>query len=324
MNPEALEAIYALNVRSGNYENSLSYTNRALQVSPNSYEFLKKKIAILEAMSRYPEAIEVSQKLLRLYPASQEAQRLNTYLREEASRYYTKTDPYMEYQAIEDREPGNHFALTNHINIAYGRGLYNDALMWVNKALKQYPNDNEFLLKKIGILEDERKYHEASTLAEIIYNNNPTADNKQNFIELRNLSAKQFINDQEFDSATVAIKSVLYYDPANLLAVNYLANAYVQTKQYDSAVQVIDDALVYFPDDQSLLFKKAGVLEAGRRYDEAAVISRDLLQRYPDNNRYLMAFVEQSLAASRESMQYEDYTNTIATLKKCLTTSRIT
>ena len=35
----------------------LAYTNRALQASPSSYEFLLKKVAILEAMSlRYPES----------------------------------------------------------------------------------------------------------------------------------------------------------------------------------------------------------------------------------------------------------------------------
>ena len=52
--------------------------------------------------------------------ASKEVQRLNTYMRLESSRYYTKTDPYMQFQAVLDREPGNHFALNNVINIAYG------------------------------------------------------------------------------------------------------------------------------------------------------------------------------------------------------------
>ena len=46
------------------------------------------------------------------------------------------------------------------------------------------------MLKKIGILESQRKYYQASALAEIVYRRYPTLDYKQNFIELRSLSAK--------------------------------------------------------------------------------------------------------------------------------------
>ena len=92
----------------------------------------------------------------------------------------------------------------------------------------------------------------------------------------------------------------------------------MQEKQYDSAIQVLDNALVFYPDDQNLLFKKASILSDDKKYEEAAIITKDLLVRYPHNPRYLMAFVEQSLAISRESMQYEDFSSTIATLKEIL------
>ena len=72
LNKEALQAVFGLDVRSGNYESSLSYTNRALQSNPNSYEFLMKKISILDAMSRYVEAIEVVEKLQKQYPGNPE------------------------------------------------------------------------------------------------------------------------------------------------------------------------------------------------------------------------------------------------------------
>ena len=77
LNKEALSAIYALDIRSGNYESSLAYTNRALQSTPNSYEYLMKKVAILDAMSRYVEAIAVVEKLMKLYPTNADVQRLN-------------------------------------------------------------------------------------------------------------------------------------------------------------------------------------------------------------------------------------------------------
>lgn len=318
LNKEALQSVFALDVRSGNYESSLAYTNRALQATPNSYEFLLKKISILDAMARYVEAIAVVEKLMKLYPTNSEVQKLNTYLRMEAGRYYMNTDPYLQFQAVLEREPGNRDALNYVINIATSRGLLNDAVRWANVGLKRYPNDRDLLTKKMGALEGLKSYGPASKIAEGIYKSSPTAANKANFIELRTLSAKQFINDQEYDSSVDALKSVLFYDHSNIAATNYLINAYTQQKRYDDAIHTIDEALTYYPGDQRLLYKKAATLEAYQKYADAAMISKQLLQRYPESHQYLVAFVEQSLQASRQSMQYDDYYGTIGVLNEVL------
>lgn len=318
LNKEALQAVFALDVRSGNYESSLAYTNRALQSTPNSYEFLLKKISILDAMSRYVEAIAVVEKLMKLYPSNPEVQKMNIYLRMEAGRYYMNTDPYLQFQAVLDKEPSNRDALNYVINIAYSRGLLTDALSWVNIGLKRYPNDKELLAKKIGALEGLKRYGAASSVAESIYKNNPTPANKENFIELRTLSAKNFINDMDYDSAVVALKSVLFYDHSNITAINYLINSYTLQKRYDDALHTIDEALTYYPGDERLLYKKAGVLEAYQKYAEAAAVSRQLTQRNPNNRQYLISFVEQSLQAGKQSMQYDDYYGTLNILKEVL------
>ena len=318
LNKEALQAVFALDVRAGNYESSLAFTNRALQSTPNSYEFLMKKISILDAMSRYIEAIEVVEKLLKLFPSNSEVQKLNIYLRMEAGRYYMNTDPYIQFQAVLEKDPGNRDALNYVINIAYSRGLLNDALGWCNTALKKYPNDRDLLTKKMSILEGLKSYGRASSIAESVYKGNPTPDNKEHFIELRTLSGKQYLNDQEYDSAIVALKSVLFYDHGNTAAINYLVGAYVQQKRYDDALHTIDEALTYYPGNENLLYKKAGVLEEYQHYADAALISKDLLQRYPETKQYLVSFVEQSLEAGRQSMLYDDYYSTVNILREVL------
>ena len=318
LNKEALQAVFALDVRAGNYESSLAFTNRALQSTPNSYEFLMKKISILDAMSRYVEAIQVSDKLLKLYPSNPDVQKMNIYLRMTAGRYYMNTDPYLLFSGVLDKEPSNREALNYVINIAYSRGLLIEALEWTNTGLKHYPNDRELLLKKMGILESLKNYTGASAIAERMYRDGPNPANKQHFIELRTLSAKQYINDLEYDSAAIALKSVLFYDHSNMGAIDYLINAYTQQKRYDDALHIIDEALTYYPGDQNLLYKKATVLEAYQHYADAALISKQLLQKYPDSRQYLVSFIEQSLEAGRQSLQYDDYYNTISILKEVL------
>jgi len=318
LNKEALQAVFALDVRAGNYESSLAFTNRALQSTPNSYEFLMKKISILDAMSRYVEAIEVAEKLQKLYPSNPDVQKTNTYLRMTAGRYYMNTDPYLLFSGVLDKEPNNRDALNYVINIAYSRGLLNDALGWTNYGLKRSPGDHDLLVKKMGILESMKSYGSASYIAERIYRESPNQGNKDHFIELRTLAGKQYINDLEFDSAAVALKSVLFYDHSNMAAIDYLISAYSQQKRYDDALHVIDEALTYYPGDQNLLYKKAATLEAYQRYADAALISKQLLQKYPDSRQYLVSFIEQSLEAGRQSLQYDDYYNTVSILKEVL------
>ncbi len=318
MNKEALQAIFALDVRSGNYESSLAYTNRALQATPNSYEFLMKKISILDAMSRYVEAIEVVEKLSKLYPNNADVRKLNIYIRMEAGRFFMNTDPYLQFEAVLDKDPGNVDALNYVINLAYSRGLLVDALAWINIGLKRNPGDRELLKKKMSVLESMKNYGAASVIAERVYKDNPTQAAKEYFIELRLQSAKQYMNDMEFDTAAKSLKSVLYYDHTNTTAINYLVSSYMQEKRYDDALRTIDDALESRPDDEYFLFKKATILEASQHYNEAAAISGSLLQKHPDNRQYLVSLVEQSLAAGRQSMQYDDYYNTIKVLKTVL------
>ncbi len=318
LNKEALQAVFALDVRSGNYESSLAYTNRALQATPNSYEFLLKKISILDAMARYVEAIAVVEKLMKLYPSNSEVHKLNTYLRMEAGRYYMNTDPYLQFQAVLEREPGNRDALNYVINIATSRGLLNDALRWVNVGLKRSPRDRELLLKKIGILEGMKNYPPAAALAESMYKSNPSKANKATFLELETLAAKQYMTEQEYDSSILALQKVLFYDHSNVAAINYLISTYTQQKRYDEALHAIDEALVHYPGDERFLFKKSATLEAYGRYADAAVISKQLLQKHPQSRQYLLSFVEQSLLASKQSMEYNDYFGTVGILREVL------
>lgn len=318
LNKEAMQAVYNLDVKSGNYESSLAYTNRALLSNPNSYEFLMKKVGILEAMQRYAEATSVIEKLIKLYPTNADVRKLDTYMRMEGGRYYMNTDPYIQFQSVLEKDPGNKDALNYIINIAFSRGLLVDALQWTNMGLKSSPNDKNLLNKKMGILESLKRYGAASNIAEKTMMDNPTPANKQNFADLKMLAARDYINEQEYDSAEIALKAVLKHDPANIKATDYLISAYSQQKRYDDALRTIDDGLAHYPGDEHLLFKKAGILESYQHYADAALISKELLQRFPDSRQYLVSFVEQSLEAGRQSMQYDDYYSTATILREVL------
>ena len=229
-----------------------------------------------------------------------------------------KQDALVQFEMVLEKEPDNVDALNYVINISYSRGQLPEALQFVNLALRRSPNNKELLGKKLGILETMENYGQAAAIAEQLYKENPSPAGKEHMLELRNISARNYMADLEYDSALVCYNSILAYDRSNMQAINGLVSIYAQQKKYDDALHTIDEALKLYPDNEQLLYRKAGVLDAYTHYTEAAQISKKLIEKHPKNKYYIAAFVEQTLSASRLSMQMEDYVITVHILKQAL------
>jgi cellulose synthase operon protein C len=317
-NKEAMEAIFNLDIKSGNYQKSLESVNRGLLANPNSFEYLRKKIAILEAMYRYLDAVEIVEKLVKLYPNNAEVRRLNVSVRMDAGIYFMRSDPLIQFGSVLETEPTNADALSYIINVAYSRGLLPEALEYVNLALKKAPTNKDLLAKKLNILETMGNYGQAGKIAETLYRQKTTQENKDHMLELKNEAVRTYMADQEYDSAVAVLNTILAYEPSNVQAISYLANVYIAQKNYDEALAVLDKALKSRPNEEQLLFKKASVLYEYQRYPEAADISRQLIRRFPKNKYYISAFIDQVLAQGRASMQHDDYASTITILLQAL------
>ena len=318
LNKEAMDAIYTLDLRSGNYAQSLIAVNRALLTNPNSYELYQKKLNILLGMYNYMEAIDALEKLEKLYPGNADISKNLITTRIDAGRFYMKQDPLVQFGIVLEKQPTNEDALTYAINLCYTRGLMQEALGFINNALKVSPGNKDFLTKKQGILEAMENWGQAAPIAEVFYRENPSPAAKEHMIELKTTLAKNFISDMQYDSAIIILNSILAVDSKNLPAINYLIGVYSEQKRYDDALRIIDDGLKSYPDNEQLLYRKAGILDAYQHYNEAAKVSKRLLELHPKNRYYISAYVDQTLAASRQSMQMEDYFSTVTILRQAL------
>lgn len=306
-NKEVFETLYNLELRSGNDEKAMEYINQALTVQPNSYDYLLKKVDMLQRMRRYADAEETLRKMMRLYPSDSKLQRLSVDMKMEAGRYYLNTDPYVQFQGVLDKAPGNTEALDYVINIASARGMYADALQWCNKALRAYPNSNNYLKKKMGILESMQRYTPAAAIAQQLWQQNPSAANLDALVNLRTLSGRSYMNGMQYDSALYEFGRVLSLKPGDMTALNYSINILSGLKRYDEAIAMVNQALASYPGNELLLFKKAGLLETDGRFTDAAAIMGELVKQYPDNPRYRQAFADELLANGRLMMQAEEY-----------------
>ncbi|MCK7554657.1 tetratricopeptide repeat protein [Chitinophaga sedimenti] len=307
-NEEAKVAIMNMYMRNQNYVTALEQINAELAKNPSSYELLMKKLGLQEQLHQYPDALGTLKEILKHYPNDTKARRLETELRMDAATYYTDTDPYLLYQGVLEKQPGNREALDKLIGLSMSRGAYREALSWINRGLKTNPNDQRLLGLKIDVLEADRKFTEAASLAGRLRQLNPgSADLRNRYTYLKVQSGRDYLAQQQYDLAVAELENARQASPNDTTVLDMLANTYISRRDYNRALTALDNALSYYPANTRFLVKKSSVLAEMGRYDESAEIVETLLSANPGDERYSATFVELRLTAGRLLLQSEEY-----------------
>jgi cellulose synthase operon protein C len=306
-NKEARAAITSMYIKSGSYTRALEQVNAELVSNPGSYELMMRKLGLLQDMHDYAGAISHLQQILKRWPADANARSMETALRMEAGAWYANTDPYLLYEGVLEKNPGNREALDKVISLSMSRGAYREALAWINRGLKSNPNDQRLLSLKLDVLESDRKFTEAALLAEKLRYNHASGDQRNRYISLKTASGRDYLAQQQYDLALAEFEKVLQTNPRDTTALDLMANTYINQKDYIHAVEIVDRALASYPGNSRFLLKKASVLAETGQYDEAADIALQLLVQHPGDARYSANIVDLRLTAGRKLMQAEEY-----------------
>ncbi|QHS63011.1 tetratricopeptide repeat protein [Chitinophaga agri] len=306
-NEEARTALNSMTMKSGSYTRALELVNTELAASPDSYDLMMRKLGLLQDMHDYAGAIDQLQQILKRWPSDAKARSMETALRMEAGAWYSNTDPYLLYQGVLEKNPGNREALDKVIGLSMSRGAYREALAWINRGLKTSPNDQRLLALKLDVLESDRKFTEAALLAEKLRYNYATDDRKAHYISLKLASGRDYLSQQQYDLAMAEFDKVLQASPRDTTALDLMANSYINQKDYIHALETLDKALAIYPDNSRFLLKKSSVLAETGQYDEAADIAAQLLKQHPGDARYNANIIDLRLTAGRKLMQAEEY-----------------
>lgn len=321
-NQDAANYLSGLNVRTGDYRSALEQVNLALASNPTSYELLMRKMGLLQETHQYADAAAVLKTLKKYYPNDTKVRQLDVDTKLEASRYYEHTDPYVLYQSVLESSPGNREALNKLIAISMDRGVYRNALEWINKGLKTAPGDETLLAKKADVLEILGNKTEAASIVSELWMKNPSSEPlRARASELKVASGRYYLNEKQFDKALQEFESALNIDPSNADAVDYIANLYIEQKDYENALRALNMALQYREDDEQLLLKKASVLADAGRYNEAFPVISTLISQHPDNPRYGAILTEQQMQAGRLLMNSEEMEKALRQFKQALVLS---
>ena len=318
-NKEIITSLSSLTAKTGDIQSALQQVNMGLASNPYSYELLMKKLGMLQDMHQYQDAVAVHKILKAHYPNDYKVKQIDIDLKLDASHYYENTDPYVLYQSVLDANPGNREALNKLIGISMDRGVYRNALAWINKGLKGSPGDVTLLAKKADVLEILNNKLEASEIVSELWRKNPSSDALRiRAADLKVQAGKYYLNEKQFDKAQQEFEGALNTDPSNADAVNYMANLYIEQKDYENALMAIDLALQYREDDEQLLLKKVSVLADAGRYNEAFPFISKLISQHPDNPKYGAILTQQQLQAGKLLMNAEETEKALKQFKDVL------
>ncbi len=318
-NRDVIDYLSGLSMKTGDHQSALAQVNLALSNDPTSYTLLMRKLGLLMEMHRYADAAETMKVLKKHYPNDAKVREMDLESRLNASRYYEHTDPYVLYQSVLEASPGNREALNKLIAISMDRGVYRNALDWINHGLKINPNDETLLAKKADVLEILGNKTESANIINELWRRNPESESlRARASELKVASGKYYLSEKQYDKALEEFERALNIDPSNAAAINHIANLYIEQRDYENAIRALDMALQYQMDDETLLLKKASVLADAGRYNEAFPVISKLIAQHPDNPRYGAILTEQQMQAGRLLMNVAEMEEAILQFKHAL------
>ncbi|MCL6524344.1 MAG: tetratricopeptide repeat protein [Thermoflavifilum sp.] len=318
-NANALTYLINLELQAKQYDEARCYADMALYYYPDSVFFVLKKMAALSAQQRFDDAIHTLQEALNKKPDNNQLR--TTYVDQliTAARYQTQQHNYLRahtylQQALQT-DPGNRLALTYMMNLETAYEHLEEALIYANQALQFFPDDPEFLKKKIGLLLAAHKYLDAEEFVQQLTRRYPGNAEWRNLATYVHLEAARAYAHQDPQYQYVAVLST---DPANREALQALINLNSARGAYAEALLFANRALQYYPADTLFLLKKISLLDALGKYAEAYPITERLWKQYPGNMALKNHYLDELMQAGHDFERDQQWDSAAACYERML------
>ncbi|MFB6457384.1 tetratricopeptide repeat protein [Chitinophaga sp. Hz27] len=255
-------------------------------------QFLKKKKssrageyyeqAVQETKQQhYEKAIDLSLKALHEQPdfIDQELLLAKLYLltrRYDQARKYTKS--------VLEKDPKYKDAYYFGINIEMSTNNYPEAECYVDEALSQFPGSKDFMVKKLEILDVQKKLYRGDQWAENILEHYPDDTTvKRAYVDHYLQSGFYQQQQGNFNMARQSFDKVLAIEPQNKEAREAGLGTELRGGNLPHALDVVNNLLTGQPDNYDLLMKKLGILQEMHAYADALSVLQQIYRRYPND-----------------------------------------
>lgn len=307
-NKEAHDYLLNTAISRGYFADAQEMLTQALKGSPTSKDLLVKQLYVYQSQNNMQGARATIEKLYNLYPQDSDiAEKYDFVVFQEAKANFAAGD-YKAALPVFIRLSQHHDfgkSANNYIFSVYlAQQSYDNALDQINKLIRQYPGEQDYIIKKIDLLATMQEYETAFELVHEYKNRYP--DNLEFRYMLNDLSVAyiKHLNERE-DYAMVKLiaDEFVTNNPDNMQAYDYAIGARLSMGDYAGAQQLIQQALEYFPDSKEMKLKQAGVYSESGEHEKAVDVLRALHAQYPYNSNIKGSLVEAMLVSAKQKEQ---------------------
>jgi YaiO family outer membrane protein len=312
-----LLGLISVELQAGRWNTALEYTEQGLGYFPDDFDFIKKKIGLLEQLKRYDTAIA----FLKVNKTKLNAQfytQTETYLTHQAAVFYENTDPYILHQksyALNHNQDSYNFLLSNSID----KGFYGESLRLIDDGLKQRPNDKNLLVKQMIVYQRQNSkalYKKSvGNLASKFPND---SDIVSEYASLLQSEASGFMTSKQYDLAIADYTLLMQYSEYKQKAQTGLLEIYLLQNRTSEAQNLVDQLLAKSPNDPTNLVHKVELLKATNNLNEALLIIDELVDRYPTEQKYKNQYVYYTELYAKDLMAKQQYNDIVPITNKAL------
>lgn len=318
-NVAAKQILVNVEQESKRYSSAICYVNELLEVNPYWKGLWEKKIELYKAQGNQIEAQRLAKRLYQIYPNDKNLQKKYIYeLEEEAGRLRKNgkikevVELSSEMLTLAPHNPSHYLQLINDLG---NSGDKVSAVAMTERALQQFPGNQVFINKKIGMLEEQNRYPEILTFIESQLRYGNAGDLRRQYSYYLLEAARSAKNH---DPATLYGK-IFMQNRGNIEAFNYVFNSAVATQQYEEALAMLNTHRRFRGGSKELSLKELMVFQRMGNTSRADGLTKQLYQQYPSDTDLKAAYSKILIREAKDQMDTNDFQKAIITLSQIRT-----
>lgn len=302
-NVEAKHMLVTVETETQRYSSAICYINELLEVNPYWKGLWRKKIELYRVMGNHVEADRLLKRISQIFPEDSELQADRTYAFEQRSVEVQKSGKINESiemgrRLVEDM-PQQHDSYVTVIDNYIKAGDYNNALVYAERGLNQFPGNSVFVQKKIAILQHQQRYSEILSFLDhqIKRGGSGEFQNQYHYFLL------EAARNAKGNNPAALYGKIFEGSPANREAFDYVFNNMVAEQQYEEAIHVLDRHRRSAGNSKELDMKELMVYRRMENHSRVAGLTREYFAKYPNDTDLQESFVAITVQRAKDNMQ---------------------